>query len=93
MTPYETMMSIDAFIWRDERDSKAMIKLAWDIAMLSRQKRIPTLKSLLQKSEAPKALKGRELRERRNEFKSMTRGLDLDALNKKMKNKKQVKDG
>lgn len=73
-------MSIDAFIWNDQRNQNMAVKLAWDIAMLSRQKRIPALKALLQR-RSPKALQGDELIRRRDEFKSMTGNLNLQAIN------------
>jgi len=82
MTPFETFLTIEAEIWRDERAQKLALKQAWQMALLSRVKRIPPLKSLLMERKA-RALSGPELDQRRKEFKQMTSGLDINAINRK----------
>jgi len=80
------MREIEAYIWRDSRNQKLLVSLAHNIAMLSRQKRIPTLKALFSgSSKAAKPLKGREKKRRRKEFKDMTKNLNLSVLNKRRK--------
>lgn len=80
LTPFETLLVIEANIWRDEHDQKMLLKHAWDIAALSRSKRLPKL-SLLLKSKPVKRLKGQELIMRRSEFQDMTKNIDLKKLN------------
>lgn len=82
MTPRETYAVIDAYIWRDERQQKQQIALAWRTAALHRAKRMPALRALL--SEGPaKPLKGKELEKRRREFIEVTTSIDLESLNRK----------
>lgn len=80
LTPYETLLIIEARAWRNEHDQKLLLKLAWDMAALSRSKRLPKL-SLLLKSKPVRPLKGQELIMRRSEFQDMTKNIDLKKLN------------
>ena len=79
MTPAETFMMIDAIIWRDEVQQKRDLTLAWQTAALTRAKRMPSLKQLLNTKPA-RPLHGAELEKRRREFKEMTANLDLSKL-------------
>lgn len=79
MTPRETFMAIDAAVWREEQQQKREIALAWRTAMLSRAKRIPSLKMLLATKPA-KPLEGEELARRRREHAEMTRNVDVNVL-------------
>jgi hypothetical protein len=73
---------IDAAIWREEVQQKRDLTLAWQTAALTRAKRLPSLKQLLNMKPA-KPLHGEELQKRRQEFKDMTAKLDLSKLGKK----------
>lgn len=84
LTPKETHLAIDAYLWRSERKQRVNLKLAWDIAMLSRQKRIPALHTLLAARPA-KPLTGRELQNRQEEFKAMASPSNLEIINQQMK--------
>jgi hypothetical protein len=75
LTPRETLLAIEAAIWRDERQQEQDIALAWRTAALTRTKKLPTLRSLLASSKPPKKLSGTELEKRRDEFKKMTQAL------------------
>ena len=75
-------MVIAANLWRDEIKQKQDVALAWRTAALTRAKRLPSLKQLLNTKPA-KALYGAELEKRRQEFKDMTRNLDVSKLVRK----------
>jgi hypothetical protein len=72
-------MAIDASIWREEVQQKQDLTQAWQTAALTRAKRLPSLKVLLNMKPA-KPLRGEELEKRRQEFKEMTKNLDLSKL-------------
>ncbi len=72
-------MAIEACIWRDEKQQRQTIIQAWQTAVLMRAKKIPSLKQLLDPKPA-RPLRGKELEERRNEFKRMTKNLDMSKL-------------
>lgn len=74
-------MAIEASIWREEIQQKRDLVLAWQTAALTRAKRMPSLKQLLNTKPA-KPLHGEELEKRRKEFKEMTANLDLSKLNR-----------
>ena len=74
-------MAINAARWRDERLREHNIVLAWQTANLTRAKRMPSLKQLLNIKPA-KPLKGKQLQIRRQEFKEMTASIDLEKLAK-----------
>jgi hypothetical protein len=75
-------MAIDAAIWRDEVQQRRNLTLAWQTAALTRAKRMPSLKQLLNTKPA-RPLHGEELEKRRQEFKEMTANLDLSKLVKR----------
>lgn len=79
LTPRETFMEIDASIWREEIQQKRDLVLAWQTAALTRAKRMPSLKQLLNTKQA-RPLVGQELEKRRKEFKEMTANLDVSKL-------------
>lgn len=56
-----------------------MITAAWLTAKLVRVKNFPPLGRML--AEPAKPLKGKELKRRRQEFKEMSAGIDLEAIN------------
>lgn len=87
MTPRETKMAIEAAIWRDERQQRQALSLAWHTAALSRAKRLPSLKRLLSTSSGSKArpLRGPELRKRRREYEEMAEGVDVEKLAGRLK--------
>lgn len=70
MTPQETKMVIEASSWNFDQDQKQLAWLAWHVAALSRSKRLPALNRLLSKGESKK-LSGKELQDRREEFKKL----------------------
>jgi hypothetical protein len=84
LTPVETFMSIEASVWREERRQQAALTAAWVTAKLSRAKRIPPLKRLLKSK--PRRLSKAELARRGEEFKEMSRNIDLEAINRRGKN-------
>ena len=79
LTPWETFMMIDASIWREEVQQKRDLVLAWQTAALTRAKRMPSLKQLLNTKPA-RPLVGEELEKRRKEFRDMTANLDVSKL-------------
>lgn len=79
MTPAETFAAIEAYFWRSEIRRKERVSQAWLTAKLIRGKKMPALSALLVDKKARK-LSGRELRERRREFKEMTQNIDLSRL-------------
>jgi len=89
MTPSETFRAIEAAIWRDDREQKRELKLAWSIAMLTRAKNVPKLSLLLASLKPAKPLTGKQLLERRKEYQEMTSVLDINAINEMMKKKKK----
>ena len=74
-------MAIDASIWREGIQQKWDLTLAWQTAALTRAKRMPSLKQLLNTKPA-KPLVGKELEKRRQEFRDMTKNLDVSKLRK-----------
>lgn len=82
LTPRETYATIEAWLWRSEQHQRQQIALAWRTAALTRAKKLPTLAELLNKPA--KALVGAELTKRRAEWRSMTRNVNLSALNNRV---------
>lgn len=76
MTPAETILFISS---RSGRLQRELISQAYLTARLIRAKRFPTLNHLLG-HPAARPLKGKELERRREEFKTMTRNLDLSKV-------------
>jgi hypothetical protein len=85
LTPRETFMAIDASLWREEIQQKRDLTLAWQTAALTRAKRLPSLKQLLNTKPA-RPLHGAELEKRRQEFKEMTAKLDVSKLKRPKRN-------
>lgn len=83
MTLPETRLALEAVLWRDERQQKREIALAWRTAALTRSKRLPSLPSLL--AGKAKRLQGKELKRRRQEFTEMTANLDTSKLMRRRK--------
>ena len=79
LTPHEVYLSIDAYIVRTSQQQKHDFTVAWLNAKLQRAKNIPSLKVLLLDKKAQK-LTGKELAKRRDEFKQMTKGVDLTKI-------------
>lgn len=79
LTPRETVASLEAAAWREEFEQKREIALAWRVAMLTRARRLPSLKQLLNTKPA-RPLAGKELERRRQEFREMTAHLDIGKL-------------
>lgn len=66
LTPRETYAYLTACQWRQEREQQQALWHAWHVAYLSRVKRLPSLKRLLNPPQA-KVLRGEELEQRRRE--------------------------
>ena len=69
-TPAETAATLEAAVWREGRQRERDLALAWHVAMLERQKRLPTLQRLLHPPES-RPLKGAEREKRRKEFEEL----------------------
>lgn len=80
LTPKETLMQMEAVIWREKRQAKATITQAWLTAALGRVKRMPALAQLL--AGRARKLSGKELERRRREFREMNKNVDLNAINR-----------
>ena len=63
-------MAIEAALWRDERRQERQMRAAWYTAALTRAKKLPSLKQFM--TPAARPLKGKELVERRKEFRQMS---------------------
>jgi hypothetical protein len=83
LTPRETYMTIEAAVWRDERQQRQIIAQAWGTAALTRAKRLPGLRQLL--AGPGKALKGRELEKREQEFEELSAGVDVKTLGQRLR--------
>lgn len=90
LTPRETYMMLDAYLWREEQRRREYeqrleqeLTLAWLIAALTRAKRLPPLRVLLTAAKPAKPLKGKELERRRSEFAEMAANLDLEKIARK----------
>lgn len=96
MTPVETWMAIEAFIWQDDRRQQHEAIVAWRTAALMRSKRMPSLKSYLSQSSGPdvKPLRGEALAQKQAEFREMSAAVDMEQLTKQLANltKKKKKD-
>jgi hypothetical protein len=73
LTPRETTMTIEAAVWREERQQKADRARAWLAAALTRARRLPSLQQLL--VSPARRLRGRERQQREQEFAEMTAAL------------------
>ena len=65
MTPWEVSVSLEAANWQAEQEQRRMLSLAWHIEALQRQKRLPSLASLLRPRTSAKTI---PMEERRREF-------------------------
>jgi hypothetical protein len=81
LTPRETWAAIDAAVWREQQQEEHDMAMAWLMAKLSRAKKIPSLKSLLSKGQAPRPLRGAEKTERRAQFKKLAAPDKVAAIN------------
>ncbi len=81
MTPRETYMAIEAAGWRENQRLRQRMSMAWLTAALGRQKRMPSLKSLLARSKPARKLSGQELRRRRQEFGEMATAENVKRIN------------
>ena len=82
-TPYEIFIAIDAFVWNVDRENKRDAWLAWNIAALTRAKRLPPLKRFLKgKPGKAKQLEGKELDQRRLEHQEIMAKIDIKKINK-----------
>lgn len=70
LTPRETLTVMEAAVWSAEKRAAGDLSLAWHTAVLTRTKRIPTLRKLLQPFMPSKA-KLQPIEERRREFQEM----------------------
>lgn len=69
MTPRETLIAMEAAVWRAEQAQAGQMAQAWHMAALTRQKRMPGLATLLARLKPSKAKKT-PIDERRREFES-----------------------
>lgn len=85
MTPRETFAALDAAAWREERQARHDIRMAWFNANWQRAKRMPSLQSILNKSKAPKPMTSADHHQRRQEFKRMASPDKIARINEHMK--------
>lgn len=88
LTPKETFAAIDAAAWRQDVDHRRNAWLAWHVAALSRAKRLPSLKRLVEPKDA-KPLHGEELERRRQERDDMLQSIDMEKLNRVMQERRR----
>ena len=81
MTPRETYAVIAATNWQERQRERQQVSSAWLTASLSRSKRIPRLKVLLAQQSRPKRLSGKQLQERRQEFKEIATPEKIERIN------------
>ena len=72
LTPRELAATFEAALWRQEQERRRDTVLAWQMAALSRAKRLPSLKSLLAPAKS-KALTDAEQAKHREEFAEMSK--------------------
>jgi len=72
LTPRETLMTIEAAIWRRRQERERDLWLAWHMAALQRAKRLPTLKRLLSGMTPARRLSAADEAARREEFADLT---------------------
>lgn len=70
MTPRETQQVIAAENWRTEQEQQRDTVLAWHVAMLTRAKKLPSLRALLHPRKG--ALTDEEKAGRQSEFEELT---------------------
>ena len=79
MTPCETLMAMEAAVWRAEQAQAGELAQAWHVAAFSRQKRLPGLATLLARLKPSKAKKT-PIDERREEFESFKRSFEASRI-------------
>lgn len=84
LTPRETVLAIEAALWRDEHAQRQQVAASWRTAALMRAKKLPSLRKLLADRPA-KPLSGRELERRRREFEQAGAGVDVNAIAAKLR--------
>jgi len=60
---------LEGYRWRREQEARDRVELAWMVAMLSRQRKVPPLERLLKPKGVKQAVKTVE--ERRQEFEEL----------------------
>jgi len=80
LTPRETVQTIEAARWREERAQKQAVTAAWLTATLSRAKRVPKLARLLGEG-GTRVLRGEERDKRRREKAEMQERFDVTRIN------------
>ena len=75
LTPGEYLAMLNGYKWRREQESKDRIELAWMIAILSRQRKVPPLERLLKPDGAQQAIKTTD--ERRQEYEDLKERLGV----------------
>lgn len=91
MTPRETFAAMEAANWREERQAKHDVRMAWINANWQRAKRMPSLNSVLKRSHQAKPLSDVEKHQRVKEFKKMASPANIAAINEHMKKLKAPK--
>lgn len=84
MTPAETFHTIEAVRAHRTREEKLALSTAWHTAALMRSKRMPSLKRFLTADQA-QVVRGQEKAKMDAERRQMLNAVDLDKLNKVMK--------
>ena len=74
LTPKELCLHFEADAWRQRQQIQRDAWLTWHIAALSRMKKLPPLRQMLQTREA-KPLRGEELERRRAEHEDIVKRL------------------
>lgn len=69
LTPGEYLAMLKGYKWRMEQETRERVELAWMVAMLSRQRKVPPLERLLKPQGVKQALKTVE--ERRQEYEEL----------------------
>lgn len=72
LTPKELGIHFEADLWRQTQQAQQAVSLAWYVAALSRVKKLPPLRQLLQGQEA-RPLRGEELKRRRAEHEDIVK--------------------
>lgn len=91
MTPRETFMAIEAAVWRQEMEQKALFTAAWYTAALTRAKHPPSLQRFLNPPKPARKLTGKELEKRRREHREMTRNVDVTMLGARLEKARMQK--
>ena len=68
LTPRETLVAMEAAVWRGKQTQVRELSLAWHIAALTRNKRMPGLRKLLAPLLPASKAKKQPIEKRREEF-------------------------